>query len=297
MKKAAVLILVLVLAATGLTVLAQGTTETLTVPRTADLADPDHQQVTAELYPASAQGTGYVDELALDLHWPSSAFAGTDYQMILEPLQSDGQKAEYRYDGDIVEREYDENGEMSSERWMNKRAVGTAVFAQDASGRIILTFTDDMAKELNDLRLSVVDMPAPDREDVALSVLKPILELETGTAGSELKKAAAAARLIEYASLSRLYAVPEGALAQSMASALNSLGWTDEQYQTFTVNRQEILAFLNAYDDPYGEDVEANARVRALMEDAGVAERLAEVMTSGADMFSVKALTAQLAAI
>ena len=45
-----------------------------------------YKWMEAELYSAVVQGTGYTDELALDLHWPESVSVRTDYQMILEHL-------------------------------------------------------------------------------------------------------------------------------------------------------------------------------------------------------------------
>ena len=120
----------------------------LAIPCPASLGDPEHQQVTAELYSAVVQGTGYTDELALDLHWPESASVRTDYQMILEPVENDGQKAVYRYRGDIIRRAFDENGELTQENWENREARGEAVFSLEEDERVVLRLTDEIAKEL-----------------------------------------------------------------------------------------------------------------------------------------------------
>ena len=113
----------------------------LAIPCPASLGDPEHQQVTAELYSAVVQGTGYTDELALDLHWPESVSVRTDYQMILEPVENDDQKAVYRYRGDIIRRAFDENGELTQENWENREARGEAVFSLEEDERVILRLT------------------------------------------------------------------------------------------------------------------------------------------------------------
>ena len=266
----------------------------LAIPCPASLGDPEYQHVTADLYSAVVQGTGYTDELALDLHWPESAFARTDYQLILEPVKNDGQTAVYRYRGDIIRRAFDENGELAQENWENREARGEAVFSLEEDDRVTLRLTDEIARELNALRLQVVEMPAPTAEDMAREVFRPLAELEDGSAGAQLKAARLASALIRFAVRSRLYAVNPTALAASMVESLSGLHWSETQYKDFVLHESAVSGIMNVIagiNDPEEEDY---AAVRALMQDAGVWDAFGALQMCGADTFSVAALTDQL---
>ena len=269
----------------------------LAIPCPASLGDPEHQQVTAELYSAVVQGTGYTDELALDLHWPESASVRTDYQMILEPVENDGQKAVYRYRGDIIRRAFDENGELTQENWENREARGEAVFSLEEDERVVLRLTDEIAKELNELNLQVVEMPAPTADDMAREVFLPLAGLEDGSAGARLKAARLASALIRFAVQSRLYAVNPTKLTASMVESLSGLHWSEDQYKDFALNEQAVSGIINVIAGIAPAEEEDFSAVRALMEDAGVWEAITSLQLCGADTYSVAALTGQLSQI
>ena len=297
MKKLMAMLMVLTMALSLGLAMAEATENTLDIPAPMDWADPDHQRVTAELYPAWIQGSSYTDELALDIHWPDSYAERIDYQMILEPVSNDGQTAVYAYRGDIVKRAWDDQGNLTEEVWANKEAVGQATFAADEAGQVTLTLKDDMAAELNELTLTVVVHPAPSAEEIASQVLAPLYELEEGTAGASLKAAETAADLIRFAVLNHLYAVDAYALKLNMIAALESMNWTPEAYETYQDHEIEVTDMINTLAGLYDENQENEEAVRAQFEDAGLLEEVSELLSSGVDAFSIEMLTGQLATI
>lgn len=294
MKKiiSALLALLMTLSLTAATALEEEHLLTLPVP--AALADPAHAEVTADLYPASVQGTGYTDELALDLHWSKSASTRTDYQMILEPLGGDSRTVRFAVSGDIVWRGFNENGELTKERWENRKVDGEAVFTLEEDDRITLRLSSVFAPELSALRLQISETPAPSAEEISREVIFPLLEMHDGTAGSSLLAAQMAAGLIRFAVRSRLYAVSPTALKTSLIAALSDVSWTDDRFIGFTAHGKTVTNLMNVVSGTlYAEESDFQP-VRALMEDAGVWEEVCALLNGGASACSVAALAMQL---
>ena len=297
MKKTISVLLALALTLSLGAAFAAGNGQPLPIPVPASLADPAFDHVTAELYPAAVQGTAYTDELALDVHWAESVHTRTDYQMILEPVQNSGQTAVYRYSGDIVRRSFGEDGELTEERWENRKAEGEAVFNLEEDDRISLRLTDVFAPELNVLCLQAADMPAPSAEELVSSVILPLAGLEEDTAGASLQAARLAAGFIRFAVRSRLYAVRPTALETSLVAALSGMNWNEKQFRCFSSREKAVASLMSVLSGAVCAEEDEFRPVRALMEDAGVWEEVSAFLEGGADVCSVAALTAQLDAV
>ena len=268
----------------------------LVVNAPADWADEEHQQASAVVFPAWTWGTGYTDELAVNIHWPESVDAATDYAMILTPQSAEAGKAVFSLVGDRIERAYAENGEVVNEDWQNDAVKGTATVTEE-NGNQVLTFETETAPELNMLHLQVVVMPSPSPEEIAEKVLQPLYALEDGTAGAEMKKAQLAADLIVYAVQNRFYAMDGAELKTSMVSALESMKWNDEEYEVYVGHEVDVTDLMLAISGLTDAEEGESELARATMADAGVLETIEKMLTSAVDRFSVEVLTGQLATI
>ncbi len=270
---------------------------TFSIPVPSDWVDPAVQRVTAEMYPAYMLGTGYTDELSLDLHWPDSYAQRVDYLLLLTPANVSAESTVYDYEGDIVLRTYAEDGTVEKEEWQNETIAGQAVFTFSENGELILTFTGNAASDLNNLRLQTVIRPAPHAEELAQNVLQPLYEIEEGTAGSSLKMARTVAELISYATLWRMYSMEDTDLQNAFSSALESMNWDKEQYETFSRHKDDVSHLIGTIAGLNGVEEEEYASVRTLMEDAGVMDIIAGSLQGAIDCFSAEALIAQLSVL
>ena len=267
------------------------------IPAPSDWVDPTIQRVTAELYPATILGTGYTDELSLDLHWPDSYAQHVDYQLLLTPSSVSATSAVYNFEGDIVLRTYDEDGAVIKEEWQDQKAIGQAVFTFGENGEIALTFTGNAASDLNNLHLQALLRPVPHDEDLVRNVLVPLYNMEEGTAGASLKAAQTAAELINYASLWRMYSIESSNLQTAFSIALKSMNWDNEQYERFARHKDNASYLISTIAGLNDADEEEYASVRVLMEDAGVMDTITSSLQGTIDYFSVEALVTQLSTL
>lgn len=267
------------------------------IPVPSDWADPAIQRATAELYPATILGTGYTDELSLDLHWPDSYAQCVDYQLLLTPGSTSTKSDVYDFEGDIILRTYTEDGAVTKEEWQNQKAVGQAIFTFNEDGELVLTFTGNTASDLNSLHLQTVLRPAPYAEDLAQNVLLPLYNMEEGTAGASLKAAQIAAELISYASKLRMYSMEYSDLQNAFCTALESMNWDNGQYENFTRHRDDVSYLISIIAGLNDAEEEEYAPVRSLMEDAGVMDVITNSLQGAIDCFSAEALITQLSGL
>ncbi len=269
----------------------------LTVPRMGTMEDTVTGRITAELYPAALTGTGYVNELSLDIHWPDASGNSVNYYLILEPASDDGAAAEYLVKGDIVHLICGKDGEITEEKWENRQIGGTAVFAANENGVTELSFHDDANEDLNDLKLHLSETPAPAAEDVAANVLRPIFELEEESAGANMKAASAAADLIAYAAANGFYAVNQEKLAAVMQEAAASLQLTKEEFNILKTNAARAAQKIRDAAGLTVMDPEEYEEVLKEMEDAGAGEVLREALKGFTEACSAGVMAERLEAL
>ncbi len=296
MKKLTAMVLALMLAL-GVGLACGEASSSLNVPRMGVMADPAIDRLSAELYPAALTGTGYVDELSLDIHWPESADAFMAYYLILEPVSDDGNAAEYHMIGDIVHGTLGENGEIKEETWENRQLRGTAAFAVNREGITELSFHDEVNPDLNDVKLRVIEAPAPAAEDVAANVLRPVFELEEDTVGSRMKQAATAADLIAWASSNGLFSVRQEELSAAVKEAAASLQLTEEEFASLKAKAARVAETVREAAGLTVEDPEEHEAILREMEDAGAAEVLRKALTGSVEVCSAGVLADQLEAL
>ncbi len=277
--------------------LACGEAANLTVPRMGTMEDTVTGRITAELYPASLTGTGYVNELSLDIHWPDPSGNSVNYYLILEPASDDGAAAEYRVKGDIVHLVCGKDGEIAEEKWENRQIGGKAVFTANENGVTELSFHDDANEDLNDVKLRMSETPAPAAEDVAANVFRPVFELEEGSVGANLKQASAAADLIAYAASNGLYAVNQKKLAAVMQEAAASLQLTEEEFSILKTNAAGVAKAIRDAAGLTVMDPEEYEEVLKMMEDAGASEVLRKALTGFTEACSAGVMADRLEAL
>jgi len=275
----------------------------LTIPAPSSWGDPENQRVTADLMSAVPLGTGYTeDELNLEITWPDSADVYYHYGMILTPESNDGKTAVYTYPmGDVSEYIYNEDGSIKDIKYLNQAMSGKVTFTLE-NNELVLRIEDTAVAQLNELRLIRTVMPAPSAEDLAEHVLKPLLDAESGTAGATLKQAELAKDLLEYAVLNRFYAADPEALSDALQKALSSLNLTAEQQETLARNKSAVTDLIGDVSGilSFGEDEEAEIAhrlaSRAFFTDAGVEERVDELLYDSFDIESLQIMLNTLSA-
>ncbi len=293
MKKLMAVVLALALAL-GAGLACGEASRNLAVPRMGTLTDQASGRITADLYPAALTGTGYTNELSLDIHWQETAESGVNYYLILEPVSDDGNVAEYNMKGDIVHLTLNEKGEIGEETWENREIQGTATFAVNGEGITELSFHDEVNPDLNDVKLRFADVPAPTAEELTAKVLRPVFELEEESAGAEMKRMAVAADLIAYAGTNGFYGVNQEELAGKMKEAADSLQLTEEEYAALKTKAAAVAEAVRLASGLTVEDTAEQEEVNAMLKDAGALETVRGALTGFTATASAEALAARL---
>ena len=151
---------------------------------------------------------------------------------------------------------------------------------QDGDHETILILECDNAT-LPNMTLYRDRMPCPSPEELAANIIEPVMELEEGTAGADLKQARVAEKLIRYAVQARLYAVDPEEFTRNLDAALEDVELSDGEYRLFMTQKTALAdLMMNVSGLSGGGNAEQMARARALFSDAGVMDSVDEMMDS-----------------
>ena len=173
---------------------------------------------------------------------------------------------------------FDENGTQTrDERWND----GVGSFALEADGT--MSWEDSREERSTGFVLERTLIPAPSPEELADGWFRLIGGIESGTAGSSLKRAQAVCDAVGFASRNEIWAADMNALRENLLSAWLSM--TDEERSAFDEN---FIDVLSAVRDARA-DWDAN---KGPFEDAGVSETVRGFFATRSSMLSWDALTA-----
>lgn len=281
MKKRLALILTLILLAGILPAAISTAAGEILVETPGSWADTENDRAAVDVLPAETKSTDGSDKLVMQIIWSDSAWDEWVFTLLLTPETTAEDKIVYRYiNGTAYLFSYDEEGKKVSETASNESLSGTVTAEADEKGETVLRL-ESRNDTLPNLTLHREVMPAPSPEELAANVIEPILDLEEGTAGSDMKTAALASRLIIYAVQHRLYTVDSPTLARNMKAALKDMELSEEETQQFLDKKEHVtdlmMTILGLGSDPDGEK---SSQAMALCEDAGVMEQIEEVLDS-----------------
>ena len=280
MKKGLSLFLTVILLA-GVLPAATASAGKVNVEAPSSWADPENDRAVVVVLPAESEGADGTGKLVMQIIWSESAWDEWVYTLVLAPETASEDKTVYSYiNGTASVFSYDDEGKKVSETASNESFFGTVTAEADEKGETVLRL-ESGNEALPNLTLRREAVPVPSPEELAANVIEPILELEEGTAGSDMKTAALVSRLITYAVGHRLYAVDLPTLAKNLKAALKDLELSEEEAGQFLDKKNRVadlmMTILGLGSDPDGEKT---AQATALFEDAGVMEEIDDVLDS-----------------
>ena len=268
MKKGFALFLAMILLAS----LAAAGAEPVTVTAPSGWADPENDRAAVDVLPAEMTVSGENGKLVMQIIWADSAWDEWVFTLVLTPETVTEDKIVYSYiNGTAYLYSYDDDGNKVSETASNEALSGTVTAERDGNGEVVLRL-ESGSETLQNLTLHRELMPCPMPEELAANVIEPILDLEEGTTGSELKTAKLAARLLHFAVEHRLYAVDPSQFSLNMKAALKELDLSEAEYQMFLDKKNRVTDLLMTICGLAADDSgEKAANAVALCTDAGVA--------------------------
>ena len=213
----------------------------------------------------------------MNMNWSSSATVMWNYHMTgtvgpAGTLQyTNGLAANYTFTGS-GELDVDETGILED------NGIGEFMLGADGT----LTWKDSYMEDAGKMVFRREKTPVFSAEEAAGDILKPVLMLETGTAGSSLKLAELVRDIYSFCSVNLLWNMDRNAYESALRGAMDSL---NESEQVLFREKAAIAA----------EELERlqkeNEELGAVYEDADVDEQMLELREDPSIRLSVKMLT------
>ncbi len=232
------------------------------------------QRASMTVIPTQSEG-----DYAVLIRWGSSAFEATEWTMSAV-FNTETAELEYQ-NGMRFERSYSEDGLAVSEKQVWSDSKGG--FRLNDAGE--MEWTDDHEEQASSCRFVRVYTETPSAAEFIENFFRPVGKIEQGTAGSSLKNAATTCELVEFTDRCELWNNDPDKLRATLADAWQQL--TEDERSAFGANysgvTQLMTATLKSLESRIGT-----------FEDAGVGDRMRELMANDFARFSWATLFANI---
>lgn len=232
------------------------------------------QRASMTVIPTQNEG-----DYAVLIRWGNSAFEASEWTMNAV-FNTETAELDYQ-NGSKFERSYSEDGLAVTEKqlWSD----GKGGFRLNDAGE--MEWTDDHEEQASSCRFVRVYTETPSAAEFIENFFRPVGKIEQGTAGSSLKNAATTCELVEFTDRCELWNNDPDKLRATLADAWQQL--TEDERSAFGANysgvTQLMTATLKSLESRIGS-----------FEDAGVGDRMRELMANDFARFSWATLFANM---